>query len=136
MFWYEMTCNAVRIRTLKRSPNDPTINNFTCKHLQQFRPGGTKIEVWRRLGGFLGRFVGVLGLLGSSCGSRGVCRERLGRILGRFGGVQKAFWGVLGVSCMRLRVSWGLLDPSCGHLGNVSGRLGGILCLTFMPNGG
>ena len=84
----------------------------------------------------LERFAGVLGLLGSSCGSRGVCRERLGRILGRLGGVQKAFWGVLGVSCMRLRVSWGLLDPSCGHLGNVLGRLGGILCLTFMPNSG
>ena len=31
----------------------------------------------------LERFAGVLGLLGSSCGSRGVCRERLGRILGR-----------------------------------------------------
>ena len=96
------------------------------------RPGG----ICERLGGVLGHFVDVLGLPGSSCGSRGVCRERLGRILGRLGGVQKAFWGVLGVSCMRLGVSWGLLDPSCGHLGNVLGRLGGILCLTFMPNGG
>ncbi len=84
----------------------------------------------------LERFAGVLGLLGSSCGSRGVCRERLGRILGRPGGVQKAFWGVLGVSCMRLRVSWGLLDPSCGHLGSVLGRLGGILCLIFLAKGG
>ena len=69
----------------------------------------------------LERFAGVLGSLGSSCGSRGVCRERLGRILGRLGGVQKAFWGVLGVSCMRLGGAFltrlvAILGTSWGHL--------------------
>ena len=57
----------------------------------------------------LERFAGVLGLLGSSCGSRGVCRERLGRILGRLGGVQE---GVLGGLGGLLHASWGVLGPS------------------------
>ena len=90
------------------------------------RSRGTKIEVWRRLGASCRR-------LGASWGSRRMSWERLGRILGHLEGVLRMFWGVLGVSCMCLG---GLLDPSCGHLGSVLGRLGGILCLTFMPNYG
>ena len=34
------------------------------ENLEKFKPGGTKIEVWRRLGGVLGRLGSILGCLG------------------------------------------------------------------------
>ena len=72
----------------------------------------------------LERFACVLGLLGSSCGSRGVCRERLGGVLEasrrRFGGSWGSLacvLGCLGAFLTRLVVilgtSWGVLGASC-----------------------
>ena len=79
-------------------------------------------EVLEHLGGVLERPDGLVGYL------RGV--------LGHLGPSWKRPGGVFGASGVRLRVSWGPLGPSCGHLVNVLGRLGGILCLTCMPTGG
>ena len=69
------------------------------KNLQKFKPGGTKIEVWRRLGGVLGRLGRVLGRLGRLLGALGWLLGRswdaLGTLLARFGGPPRIDFGAL-----------------------------------------
>ena len=98
------------------------MNNFTCKNLQNFRPGGTRIEVRKRLGGAHGRLEASWEILGC---------------LGRFSAVLGASWKYFRQSEKRLGfvfvAFWSRLGGVLGCLGASCGRLGGILCLIFSP---
>ena len=76
--------------------------------IQKVRPGGAKIEVWRRLGGVLGRLGSILGCLGELKAVLGASWECLGPSGRRLGVVLEASWGRhVGV----LGPSWRYLVP-------------------------
>ena len=89
------------------------------ENLEKFKPGGTKIEVWRRLGGVLEASWGVLEAFWGVLGGLEPSWGRLESILKRLGGVLGSSWrrpgAVLGTSLSVL----GPLGASCGRLGSV-----------------
>ena len=92
---------------------------FYMENLEKFKPGGTKIEVWRRLGGALGRLGSILGCLGKSgavLGASWEYHEPSGR---RPGVVLEASWSHLGDVLERLGPSWGVMWASWERLGSI-----------------
>ena len=116
-----------------------TKNNFTCTNLQKLRPGGTKIEVWRRFGGVHRR----LGASWKHFGESWRNLSLLGGVLGVSWAVLEPSWnhleGVQGTSSGRLGPSWAVLGrhmgPSWAVIWKSWSRLLGILCPIFNPKG-
>ena len=110
----------------KSMKNGSKINPKSINNGPKIDQASPEIEVWRRLGGVLGRLGSILGCLGRF---RAVLRasweylEASGR---RLGVVLEASWSRLGDVLERLGPSWGVMWASWE-------RLGGILCLIFRP---